>query len=122
MSELGVDPDVVLECTGAPQVVLDVMRLAAPNGIVCLAGVSTGGRNINVDAGALNRELVLENHVVFGSVNANRRHWELASTALTTADPHWLAALITRRVPVEAYAEAYTPGPDDIKVVLDFTR
>lgn len=116
------EPDVVVECTGAPALVLDVMCKTGPNGVVCLAGVSSGGRTIDFDAGALNREMVLENNVVFGSVNANRRHWELAATALTTADSAWLEALITRRVPVSSYAEAYQSGPDDIKVVLDFTR
>lgn len=122
VSDLDFDPDITLECTGAPSVVLEVMCKAAPVGIVCLTGVSSGGRTIDLDAGALNRALVLENTVVFGSVNANRRHWELAAEALGRADSSWLASLITRRVPVEAYAEAYRPGPEDIKVVLDFTR
>ncbi|MDW5324681.1 glucose 1-dehydrogenase [Plantactinospora sp. KLBMP9567] len=118
--ELGVEFDIVLECTGAPAVVLDVMCQAAPNGIVCLTGVSSGGRTIDFDAGALNRALVLENNVVFGTVNANRRHWELAAEALAAADRDWLARMITRRVPVDRYAEAYDAQPDDIKVVLEF--
>ncbi|MFC8847813.1 MULTISPECIES: glucose 1-dehydrogenase [unclassified Micromonospora] len=122
VGQLDLDPDVVVECTGAPSVVLDTMCKAGPTGIVCLTGVSSGGRTLDFDAGALNRELVLENNVVFGSVNANRRHWDLAATALAQADQSWLNALITRRVPVAAYAEAYTSTGDDIKVVLDFTR
>ncbi|MFC0503578.1 glucose 1-dehydrogenase [Micromonospora costi] len=120
VDDLDFDPDVVIECTGAPKVVLDVMCKAAPTGIVCLAGVSSGGRTIDFDAGALNRSLVLENNVVFGSVNANRRHWDLAAEALRRADPLWLASLISRRVPVSGYADAYVPGPNDIKVVLEF--
>ncbi|MET7876579.1 glucose 1-dehydrogenase [Micromonospora profundi] len=120
VNDVPIEPDVVVECTGAPTVVLDVMCKAAPTGIVCLAGVSSGGRRIDFDAGALNRELVLDNTVVFGSVNANRRHWDLAAQALAQADHNWLSSLITRRMPVEGYAEAYTAGPDDIKVVLDF--
>ncbi|MCM0678317.1 glucose 1-dehydrogenase [Micromonospora phytophila] len=121
VGELDFEPDVVVECTGAPVVVLDAMCKAAPNGIVCLTGVSSGGRTIDFDAGALNRALVLENNVVFGSVNANRRHWELAVTALARADQSWLRSLITRRVPVSAYDEAYAHTGEDIKVVLDFT-
>ncbi|MBM0229362.1 MULTISPECIES: glucose 1-dehydrogenase [Micromonospora] len=121
VTELDFAPDVVVECTGAPVVVLDAMFKAGPTGIVCLTGVSSGGRTIDFDAGALNRALVLENNVVLGSVNANRRHWELAAEALARADQAWLNSLISRRVPVEAYAEAYTTGPEDIKVVLDFT-
>ncbi|OZV82554.1 theronine dehydrogenase [Micromonospora echinospora] len=122
VDELDFEPDITVECTGAPTVVLDVMCKAAPVGIVCLTGVSSGGRIIDFDAGALNRAMVLENTVVFGSVNANRRHWELAAEALGRADPSWLGSLVTRRLPVEAYAEAYHPGMDDIKVVLDFAR
>jgi len=120
VDQLDFEPDVVVECTGAPSVVLDVMYKAAPNGIVCLAGVSSGGRSIELDAGALNRALVLENNVVFGSVNANRRHWDIAAEALRRADQLWLGSLISRRVPVSGYADAYASGPDDIKVVLEF--
>ncbi|WP_405091271.1 glucose 1-dehydrogenase [Micromonospora sp. NBC_01392] len=122
VAELDLAPDVVVECTGAPPVVLDAMCKAAPNGIVCLTGVSSGGRTIDFDAGALNRELVLENNVVFGSVNAGRRHWELAAEALARADRSWLTSLVTRRVPVSAYREAYASTGDDIKVVLDFAQ
>ncbi|MEU3458204.1 glucose 1-dehydrogenase [Micromonospora sp. NPDC006766] len=121
VGELDFAPDVVVECTGAPSLVLDTMCKAGPAGIVCLTGVSSGGRTIDFDAGALNRELVLENNVVFGSVNANRRHWELAAEALARAEQSWLNSLITRRVPVSSYAEAYAATSEDIKVVLDFT-
>lgn len=118
--DLDFEPDVVVECTGAPSVVMDAMCKVGPTGIVCLTGVSSGGRTIDFDAGALNRALVLENNVVFGSVNANRRHWDLAAEALARADQAWLNSLITRRVPMSEYAEAYTSGGEDIKVVLDF--
>ncbi len=55
------ESDVVIECTGVGDLVFDVMQHLAPNGIVCLTGLSSGGRSIGVDAGALNRELVLSN-------------------------------------------------------------
>jgi glucose 1-dehydrogenase len=114
-------PDVVIECTGASSVVLDVLDRAAPDGIVCLAGVSSGGHKLPLDVGELNRNMVLENHVVFGSVNANRRHYAAAADALAKADPKWLERLITRRVPLARWQDAFERRPDDIKVVLDFT-
>jgi glucose 1-dehydrogenase len=114
-------PDVVIECTGAGSVVLDVLRRTAPDGIVCLAGVSSGGHKIQFDIGDLNREMVLENHVVFGSVNANRRHYRAAAEALAKADKDWLARLITRRVPLARWREAFEQRPGDIKVIVDFT-
>ena len=113
-------PDIVIECTGAGSVVLDGIGRAAPDGVVCLAGVSSGGHKIKFDIGDLNRDMVLENHVVFGSVNANRRHYRAAAAALAKADKDWLGRLITRRVPLERWREAFEPRPDDIKVVVDF--
>ncbi|MPZ13818.1 MAG: alcohol dehydrogenase catalytic domain-containing protein [Chloroflexi bacterium] len=114
--------DIVLECTGVGQVVFDVMRSTSPAGIICLTGVSTGGRTLGVDLGALNRDMVLENDVVFGSVNANRRHYEAAVQALARADREWLASLITRRVPLARWSEALQRDPTDVKTVIDFTR
>jgi glucose 1-dehydrogenase len=114
-------PDVVIECTGASAVVLDAMSRVASDGIVCLAGVSSGGHKIDFDMGALNRAWVLENNVVFGSVNANRRHYRAAADALAKADKTWLAGLITRRVPLARWQEAFETRPGDIKVVLDFS-
>ena len=113
-------PDIVIECTGAGSVVLDGIGRAAPDGVVCLAGVSSGGHKIKFDIGDLNRDMVLENHVVFGSVNANRRHYRAAAAALAKADKDWLSRLITRRVPLARWREAFEPRPDDIKVVVDF--
>lgn len=114
-------PDIVVECTGAAQVVLDVVGHTGPAGVVCLTGVSSGGRTIPVDVGGANRHLVLENDVVFGSVNANRSHYEAAIAALTAADHVWLAGLITRRVPLGSWTDGLDRAPDDIKVVVDLT-
>jgi threonine dehydrogenase-like Zn-dependent dehydrogenase len=116
----GLAPDIVLECTGAGPVVLAVMRHSGRNAIVCLTGLSASGREIALDAAGLNRSMVLENDVVFGSVNANRAHYELAAEALAKADRAWLERLITRRVPLDRWREAYERRPDDVKVILDF--
>ena len=99
-------PDIVIECTGADVVIVDVLRIVQPDGIVCLAGVSSGGRRINLDVGKLNQALVLENHVVFGSVNANRRHYQAAAEALAKANKTWLGGLISRRIPLSRWREA----------------
>ena len=115
------DADVVVEATGVGQLVFDVMQHTGAGGIVCLTGVSSSGRSIGVDAGLLNRELVLENDVVFGSVNANRRHYEQAAEALARADRGWLEGLITRTVPLERWQESLERRPDDVKVVIDLS-
>lgn len=118
LATIGDSADVVIECTGAAGLVFEVMARSSPDKIVCLAGVSSGGRKLEVDAGALNRSLVLSNGVVFGSVNANRRHYEAAAEALGRADRDWLGRLITRRVPIGRFAEAIERRDHDIKSVI----
>jgi threonine dehydrogenase-like Zn-dependent dehydrogenase len=116
-----IEPDVVIECTGVAELVAGAMRHTAPGAIVCLTGVAAS-RELSVDVGALNNELVLENDVVFGSVNANRRHFEQAVRSLREADPDWLRRLVTRTVPFESWQDALEKGDDDIKVVVEFPQ
>lgn len=118
---LGIIPDIVLECTGVGQLVFDAMDVLAPNGIICLTGVSSKGRALGIDAGEINRHMVLQNDVVFGSVNANRRHYEAGAVALDKADPAWLGRVISRRVSLDNWQQAYQRQPDDVKVVLELS-
>ena len=113
-------PDVVIECTGAPAVVAEVVQRSGADAIVCLAGISSGARSLNFDMGGFDRATVLRNDVVFGSVNANLAHYEAAVAALAKADPQWLARVISRRVPLERWTEAFEDRPDDVKVAIDF--
>ena len=110
--------DIVLEATGAGEVVAQALRGTARNGIVCLTGVSSGGRPLDFDVGGFNRDVVLENDVVFGTVNANHRHYDAAAEALAAADRDWLRGLITRRIPLEHWEDALERRPDDVKVVV----
>ncbi len=116
------EPDIVVECTGVGAVVLDAIEHTSRTGIVCLAGLSSGARSVELDADALNRRIVLENDVVFGTVNANRRHYTAAVAALAAAPRDWLRRIITRRVGLQWWAEALDKQPNDVKVVLEVSR
>lgn len=120
VEELGGGWDLVFECTGAPALLFDVIEAAGATGIVCLTGVSASGQKMRVDPGALNRELVLENNVVFGTVNANRRHYEQAVECLSSAGTELLERLITRRVPLDDFERAFSRQGDEIKTLLTF--
>jgi glucose 1-dehydrogenase len=117
----GFKPDILMECSGAPSVVRDVLGRTAASGIICLVGVTSPGHDFDVDIGLLNRTMVLDNDTVFGSVNANRAHYEMAGEALARADKDWLDRLITRREPVEQWTQSLERQPGDIKVIVDFS-
>jgi len=114
-------PDILVECTGAPALIGEIFGRTAPTGITCLVGVTAPGHEIKLDIGLINRTLVLDNETIFGSVNANRTHYEIAADALRRADRAWLGRLITRRVPIDRWTEAAQRHPGDIKVVVDFS-
>jgi threonine dehydrogenase-like Zn-dependent dehydrogenase len=121
LPDSGVKGDVQVECTGVASVVVDAMSCGAIDAVTCLTGVSTPGNSEQLDVGGLNRDWVLRNDVIFGSVNANRRHYDAAAKALAAADASWLTRLITRRVPLSSYADGFARRDDDVKVVLDLT-
>jgi threonine dehydrogenase-like Zn-dependent dehydrogenase len=117
-----VKPDIVMECTGASDVIAHLLGRIGPSGIICLAGLSPGKHEETIDLGFVNSTMVLNNHTVFGTVNANLHHYEMAAEALMKADKNWLAQLITRRVPLSRWQDALKRAPGDIKVVVDFTQ
>jgi threonine dehydrogenase-like Zn-dependent dehydrogenase len=113
-------PDILMECTGAPALIGEIFGRTAPAGIACLVGVTAPGHEFKLDIGLINRTLVLDNDTIFGSVNANRKHYEIAAEALKRADRTWLGRLITRRVPLDQWTDAVQRRPGDIKVIVDF--
>lgn len=120
IKDIGIAPDIVIECTGVVPLIADAMTYLGNDGILCLAGVSSHHQAISLDLGNINRDMVLQNKVMFGSVNANRRHWELAQQSLAKADRNWLNRLISRREPLDHWSQALERKPDDIKVVIEF--
>jgi hypothetical protein len=73
-----------------------------------------------LDAGRLHREMVLENKVLLGSVNSNRRHFEQARASLSTFPDWFLAELVTGVFAPEAVGDAFEKAQDDIKSVIEF--
>ncbi|HEX3613444.1 MAG TPA: glucose 1-dehydrogenase [Sporichthyaceae bacterium] len=119
LDDMLIPPDVVIEATGIGSLVFDVLGRTAPDGVVCLTGISAGTREIPLAAEAINKAMVLRNEVVFGSVNAGLPDYAAAAAALAAADPAWLGKIISRTVPMAEWPAALTRLPDDIKVVVD---
>ncbi len=121
IAELGLAPDIVIECTGVAPLVRAAAETAAAGAVICLTGV--GGEIVPIASPTtLLTDAVLKNLVIFGSVNANKRHYYLGARALAKADRSWLEQLITRRVAPEAFAQALERTPDDLKVVIEFAQ
>jgi glucose 1-dehydrogenase len=117
--DIDVEADVLVECTGVGAAARAGIRKLASGGIGCLTGVAHGEPRFDADSTATNRRLVLRNQLLFGTVNAARRHWEQAAASLAATDPQWLSGLITRHVPLDRWTDGLEKEPDDIKVVVE---
>ncbi|WP_336206337.1 glucose 1-dehydrogenase [Nonomuraea sp. LPB2021202275-12-8] len=116
---IGIAPDVVIECTGYGPLVFELAEMVAPDSVICLTGISPDTRQVEAGLDEINKQMVLNNTVMFGSVNAARRNFEQGADALAKADLGWLKRMITRRVPMDGFVDGLHKQPDDVKVVVD---
>jgi len=114
------EPEIIIDCTGAATLIVEAISAVAANGIVCLAGLSTGQPAVTVPSKLFGSEMVLRNKVLFGTVNANRTHYETAIRVLGTANQNWLQRLVTRQVPLSRWQSTFERQPNDVKTVLYF--
>ena len=118
-------PDIVIEATGSSRVVFDAMEILGANGVLCLLSV-TGGETMNEEPiDLINQRLVLGNQVVFGSVNANPRHFAMGVKDMVTIDRKWpgaLKRLLTNRIPWENHKTWFTERGSGIKSTLEIAQ
>src|SRR5262245_50160932 len=86
ISNVGFEPDVIMECTGVGAVIAAVTSVVAAGGVICLTGVGTGGGFGNLQIADVAAGMVLRNNAMVGTVNANKRHWlDRKSTRLNSS-------------------------------------
>jgi len=117
--------DLVYEAVGASRVAFDVLLNLGTNGVFIFTGVPGRKAPVEVDTDLLMRRLVLENQVVFGTVNAGRETFEDAIRDLESYMARWpdsVRALISGRYPVEDYESLLLGGARGVKDVIAFAR
>ena len=115
--------DMVYEASGASQLSFEVIQRLGPNGIFVFTGVPGRKAPVAIDTDRIMRNLVLNNQVVFGSVNASRPAFQNAIRDLGTFKEQWpdaVSALITGRYPLSAYRDLLLGPAQGIKNVLAF--
>ncbi len=114
--------DLAIEATGSAAVAFSLVERIGANGVLALTSVSGGDDTAVLPIARINREIVLGNKLVFGSVNANRLDYEAGVRDLGELErryPGLLASLITRRVPLADAASVIAHDPAQIKVVVE---
>jgi len=109
LAELG-KFDLVIEAAGNAQVMAQTLGLLRRSGVACLLGIDPREQTIELDGPVLGVDTILENRVLFGSVNAQRQDWLAAVADLERAQERWPEAaeqFVTLRVPLDRFAEAF---------------
>ena len=116
--------DLILEATGVSALAFEAMGVLGSNGVLVLLGLTGGNAVAPVPTDALNREFVLGNKVLVGSVNSAYEDFAAGVADLGRFEQLWpglTGRLITHRLAgfadVARIAEA---GDDGIKTVVEF--
>jgi threonine dehydrogenase-like Zn-dependent dehydrogenase len=121
LSELG-RFDLVIEATGNAHVMAQTLGLLRRSGVACLLGIDPRRQTIAIDGPTLALDTILQNRVLFGSVNAQRQDWLAAVDALDRASRRWgdaLQSFVGLRVPLDRFAEAFAFRGGKATLVLE---
>jgi threonine dehydrogenase-like Zn-dependent dehydrogenase len=116
--------DLIIEASGASAPVADAMNILGNNGVLVLLSLTGGDLKLDVPIDMINREFVLGNKVMVGSVNSAKEDFESGVVHLGQFEKRWpglTGSLITTRMPAfsdpEGIRDASAGG---IKAVLEF--
>lgn len=113
--------DVVYEATGASGVAFDVLKHLGPNAVFVFTGVPGRKAPIPVDTDQIMRNMVLNNQLVLGSVNAPPQAFQSAIQHLGQFKQQWpeaIRSMITGRFAIDRALDALKDKPGTIKNVI----
>lgn len=115
--------DIIFEASGAAETAIRLINYMSPSSIYIMTGIPRGDINIRVDAAQMVRQLVRHNQVIVGSVNSNRRHFEMALQDMEKIKARFGRMpdeMFTDRFPLSEYKKAFeTSGPNHVKTVIE---
>lgn len=117
--------DIVFEATGNASVAFNAISAVAVNGVVCLTSVTGGDSTCMVDVDRLNREIVLGNKVIFGTVNANRQDFLDGLVYLEQINgqfPGLLSKIFTSNREMEECSAAFSSHSSEVKALVNVAK
>jgi threonine dehydrogenase-like Zn-dependent dehydrogenase len=117
--------DLVYEAVGASSLAFEVIKRLGPNAVFIFTGVPGRKAPIEVDTDFIMRDIVLNNQVIFGSVNASPESFQAAIRDLGIFRERWpeaLKKLITGRFPIDEAVGLLTGDPGGIKNVVEVSQ
>ena len=116
--------DLVVDASGIAALEFNLLDALALNGVYVITGIPGGDHPLQIQGAELVRQLVLDNQVMLGSVNAARGHFQMGADDLFQAHLRWgnhIAALITNRYTYSQFTASVSHhSPNAIKEVVEW--
>lgn len=113
--------DVIIEAVGVPEFAFKTLPALAANGAFILTGIPAPRPAIDFDACGLMRDFVLQNQLMFGTVNAGRKSYEAAVRMLEQfliLFPDAARRVIARRISLDEAPALLRAAGDGAKTVI----
>ena len=113
--------DLVIVAAASADLSINVVRLLRRSGVALLLGVDARDRDVTVPGPAIGLDMILGNHAILGSVNANVVDWRAAMAGLEAARARWPGALercVGLRTDLGDFARAFAFGGVKATVTL----
>lgn len=110
--------DLIIEATGNSNIAFQAMNVLGINGVLALTSITGGNARFEIDADSMNLNIVLGNKVIFGTVNASRKYFEMGISEFSK----WqslMAEMITRKNPIENFPGALRREDGDVKSIIE---
>ena len=111
--------DLLYEATGYAKHAITSLYALAPNGVAALLGIP-GDWEFEIDGGRFQREFVMENKAMVGSVNSGPGQFRAATGTLADLPADALDDLVTRVVDYRKFEGAFEQSDDVIKTAVQF--
>ena len=99
----------------------DSLGLLRRSGVACLLGIDPRVQRVELAGRTLALDTILENRVLFGSVNAAREDWVAAVADLDRVRRRWpdeLEQFVSLRVPLDRFEDAFAHRGGKATLVL----
>jgi threonine dehydrogenase-like Zn-dependent dehydrogenase len=118
--------ELIFESTGVASLEFNLLDALGTDGIYVLTGIPGGDRPLEIPGAELVRQLVLDNQVMVGSVNAARDHFQMAVDDLLLSYQRWnrhIEKLISNRYSYDDFESAFSNHPtNEIKTVIHWQK
>lgn len=116
--------DAIYEATGASQLAFEVLATLGPNAVFVFTGVPGRKAPVPLDTSCIMQNLVLQNQILLGTVNAAAKDYVSAAAALGRFRNRWPGLL--ERLKTGSFAPEQAPkllaNPGGIKNVVVFSK